>query len=145
MTTTERSMKLMENGLDGSKREEDDVICPVVAALARRAAENFRDLDREMDDPAQMEDILGDIRELADIGDADGAVEFLKHVFWNEEYDGAAEELELLDACDYSGAKKEFMDLFLEEDDVDDIEIRILFRGGVPETVKIRKNPPLLS
>ena len=145
MTTTERSMKLMEKGLDESEREEKDVICPLVEALARRAAENFRDIDRGIDDPVQMEDVIGDLRELADIGDADGAVEFLKHVFWNEEYDGAAEELELLDACDLPGVKKEFMDLFLEEDDVDDIEIRILFRGGVPETVKIRKNPPLLS
>lgn len=145
MTTTERSMKLMEEGINKKEREEEDPGCPVIQALARRAAEIFQDLDRECGDEVWTEDILEDIRELADDGDDEGAVLLLQQTFRNEGYDAAADEMELLEACDEGEVKKEFMDLFLEEDDVDDIEIRIFFWGGIPETVQVRKNPALLS
>ena len=122
MATTRETMKIIAMGLGetGARETESCAGCPLVDALARRAAEHFTEMTEEMDEEVVLEIVRK--LETAACSDEPGAmITLLGRIFRQNGMESAAAGMEALDysisevpdACDV------FADSFFEDGYVD--------------------------
>ena len=122
MATTKETMKIIAMGLgeNGARETESCAGCPLVDALARRAAEHFTEMTEEMDEETVLE-IVRKLETAACSDEPDAMITLLGRIFRQNGMESAAAEMEALDysisevpdACDV------FADSFFEDGYVD--------------------------
>ena len=122
MATTRETMKIIAMGLGetGAREPEDCSDCPLVDALARRAAEHFTEMTEEMDEESVLE-FVRKLETAACSDEPDAMITLLGRIFRQNGMESAAAEMEALDysisevpdACDV------FADSFFEDGYVD--------------------------
>ena len=122
MATTKETMKIIAMGLGetGARETESCAGCPLVDALARRAAEHFTEMTEEMDEETVLE-IVRKLETAACSDEPDAMITLLGRIFRQNGMESAAAEMEALDysisevpdACDV------FADSFFEDGYVD--------------------------
>ena len=122
MATTKETMKIIAMGLGetGARETESCAGCPLVDALARRAAEHFTEMTEEMDEETVLE-IVRKLETEACSDEPDAMITLLGRIFRQNGMESAAAEMEALDysisevpdACDV------FADSFFEDGYVD--------------------------
>lgn len=122
MATTKETMKIIAMGLGktGDREPEDCAGCPLVDALARRAAEHFAEMTEEMDE----EDVLEIVKRLeneAFSGEPEALITLLGRIFLQNGMKSAAAELEALKHCadEILNALEVFADAFFDDEYID--------------------------
>lgn len=122
MATTKETMKTIATGLGetGYRELEDCAGCPLVDALARRAAENFADMTKEMDEEVVLE-IVRKLETEACSDEPGAIIALLGRIFRQNGMESAAAEMEALDYCisEVPDACGVFADSFFDDGYVD--------------------------
>lgn len=122
MATTKETMKIIAMGLGetGDREPEDCAGCPLVDALARRAAEHFAEMTEEMDEEVILE-VVRKLETEACSDEPDAMIALLGRIFRQNGMESAAAEMEALDYCisEVPDACEAFADSFFDDGYVD--------------------------
>ena len=143
MATTKETMKIIAMGLGetGAHETESCASCPLVDALARRAAEHFTEMTEEMDEKTVLE-IVRKLETAACSDEPDAMIALLGRTFRQNGMETAAAEIEALDYCisEVPDACDAFADSFFDDGYVDWYCVEGWLRDMFPS-----KNQKLLS
>ena len=122
MTTTKETMKIIAMGLGetGARETESCAGCPLVDALARRAAEHFTEMTEEMDEETVLE-IVRKLETAACSDEPDAMITLLGRIFRQNGMESAVAEMDALDYCisEVPDACDVFADSFFDDGYVD--------------------------
>ncbi|MBM6990455.1 MAG: hypothetical protein I3I98_03470 [Mobilibacterium timonense] len=122
MATTKETMKIIAMGLGetGSRETENCSDCPLVDALARRAAEHFTGMTEEMDEETVLE-IVRKLETEACSDEPDAMITLLSRIFRQNGMESAAAEMDALSYCisEVPDACESFADSFFDDGYVD--------------------------
>ncbi|MST68468.1 hypothetical protein FYJ66_02530 [Clostridiales Family XIII bacterium RF-744-FAT-WT-3] len=122
MATTKETMKIIAMGLGetGARETESCAGCPLVDALARRAAKHFTEMTEEMDEETVLE-IVRKLETAACSDEPDAMITLLGRIFRQNGMESAAAEMEALSYCisEVPDACGVFADSFFDDGYVD--------------------------